>query len=1015
MAKLRVFTDLLLSTDNWKFALLFPFGLAGHILYVEAPVVRGSNISEEMMKRMWICLGTALLMGFGAANAARQMEWLNRGLVAVKTSGGVFLSWRVLGTEGSETSFNLYRDGEKIASISGTEASNYTDAKGTASNRYSVKAVVNGKEQAADAAVSVWSDQYLTVNLDRPTASGITYSPNDIAVGDVDGDGEFELILKWDPSNSKDNSQKGKTGNVIIDCYKMNGKKLWRIDLGVNIRAGAHYTQMLVGDYDSDGKAELAVKTAPGTKDASGKYLSKGPAANGAHTSDFRNSNGYILTGDEYLTIFNGETGVEMATVNYNPGRGTVKSWGDSYGNRVDRFLATNAYLDGKKPSMVFQRGYYTRMAITAYDWDGKSLTQRWYYNAATSGKECYGQGNHNISAGDVDGDGFDEIIEGSCAIDHDGKFMYRTGKGHGDAIHFGDLDPDNDGLEVWQVHEEKPYGYDLHDARTGKLLFSETSSGDNGRGVAGDVDSTNRGHELWSAANWNTYTVKGQILSSSRPAYNFRIYWDGDLLDELLDNTTISKWNSSKGKNETFFQMQGNSCNTTKATPNFSGDILGDWREEVILHDGASKLYIYTTTIPTVHRMYTLAHDPVYRNGMSWQNTAYNQPPHLGFWLYGNKGKFPKPDITLIGDNTPKAAAIVKQGAGSSSQVIVKGDSIVPFTFAIEHADGGSVDGLPAGVTAAWNASTSSFYFSGTPLVEGEFTYTITTKGGNADFGEATRSGTITILCVVESGPAPLAVKSDIEAAVPTDAKGMANNNHENFRGEGFYDFENSLDSYGIYHLVSPKEYKNATMVLRYAHGKTDTRRIMVKMNEGLVGSLTFKPTADWDTWDSVSVGVSLQKGLNVLYLKSLEEAGAPNIDQIGFDVEGVVLFEDSTQLSAIDTLSAEVAGDSSGTTGLTRGDYTAEDDFAGNMRIAAGIHLNLADGTLIARESGYAQVDFFDMTGHQVACLARNVPAGASDLSREIRALPEGVYMVRVKFNGRTMQNAVQVRVER
>jgi rhamnogalacturonan endolyase len=217
---------------------------------------------DWMMKKAWICLGTALLMGFGMANAARQMEWLNRGLVAVKTNGGVFLSWRLLGTESSSTNFNLYRDSEKIATFSGADATNYTDAKGTVSNRYSVKAVVNGKELAADAAVSVWNDQFLTVNLDRPAGgSDYTYSPNDIAVGDVDGDGEFELILKWDPSNSKDNSQKGKTGNVIIDCYKMSGKKLWRIDLGVNIRAGAHYTQMLVGDYDSDGKAELAVKT----------------------------------------------------------------------------------------------------------------------------------------------------------------------------------------------------------------------------------------------------------------------------------------------------------------------------------------------------------------------------------------------------------------------------------------------------------------------------------------------------------------------------------------------------------------------------------------------------------------------------------------------------------------------------------------------------------------------------------------------------------------------------------
>ena len=699
------------------------------------------------MNKIW-CLGLSLALGLGSAQAARQMEWLNRGLVAVKTTNGVFLSWRVLGTDGNTTGFNLYRDGEKIASFTGSQASNYTDTKGTASSKYSVKAVVGGKEMAADAAVSVWSNQYLTVNLDRPNGgSDYTYSPNDIAVGDVDGDGEFELILKWDPSNSKDNSQKGKTGNVIIDCYKINGKKLWRIDLGVNIRAGAHYTQMLVGDYDSDGKAEFAVKTAPGTKDGSGKNLSLGSAKGADHSKDYRNSNGYILSGPEWLTIFNGETGKEMATVDYNPGRGTVKSWGDSYGNRVDRFLATNAYLDGKKPSMVFQRGYYTRTAITAYDWDGKTLSQRWYYNAATSGKECYGQGNHNISAGDVDGDGFDEIIEGSCAIDHNGKFMYRTGKGHGDAMHLSDLDPDNPGLEVWLVHEEKPYGYDLHDARTGKLLFSETSSGDNGRGVAGDVDSLNRGHELWSAANWNTYTVKGKIWKADkRPAYNFRIYWDGDLLDELLDNTTISKWDNAKQQSNTLFQMQGKSCNSTKATPNFSGDILGDWREEVILHDGASKLYIYTTTIPTEYRMYTLAHDPIYRLGMSWQNTAYNQPPHLGFWLYGNKDKFPTPDITLVGDHTPKPAAIIKQGAGSSSQAIALGDSIIPFTFAIQNADGATVENLPAGVTAKWNAQTNSLYFSGSPAVSGEYTYTITTKGGDAEFGEATRSGKFTI-----------------------------------------------------------------------------------------------------------------------------------------------------------------------------------------------------------------------------------------------------------------------------
>ncbi|MCQ2103392.1 MAG: hypothetical protein MJY98_09240, partial [Fibrobacter sp.] len=395
------------------------------------------------MKKFMVCAGLTLAMGFGLANATRQMEALDRGLVAVKTGNGVFLSWRVLGTDGNATGFNLYRDGAKIASFDGKAASNYTDAQGTAASKYYVRPVVNGVEKSSDKTVSVWGEQKLTINLDRPAGgSDYTYSPNDIAVGDVDGDGEYELILKWDPSNSKDNSQKGKTGNVYVDCYKFSGKKLWRIDLGVNIRAGAHYTQILVGDYDSDGKAEVAMKTAPGTKDGSGKYISKGAAAGETnHTKDYRNSNGYVLSGNEYLTLFNGETGVEMATVNFNPARGTVSSWGDSYGNRVDRFLATNAYLDGQKPSMVFQRGYYTRMAVTAYDWDGTTLSQRWYYNAATKGSECYGMGNHNISAGDVDGDGFDEIIEGACAIDHNGKFMYRTGKGHGDAMHLGDLD----------------------------------------------------------------------------------------------------------------------------------------------------------------------------------------------------------------------------------------------------------------------------------------------------------------------------------------------------------------------------------------------------------------------------------------------------------------------------------------------------------------------------------------------------------------------------------------------
>jgi rhamnogalacturonan endolyase len=589
----------------------------------------------------------------GLAFGARQVEGLDRGLVAVKTSDGVFLSWRLFGNDPSSVAFNVYRDGAKITTIAAGTATNYTDNSGTTSSKYVVRAVVGGNEMSADPATSAWATQVLKIPLSRPAGgSDYTYTPSDITVGDLDGDGKWDLIVKWDPSNSKDNSQSGKTGNVYLDAYDLAGKRLWRIDLGVNIRAGAHYTQMLVGDYDGDGKAELACKTAPGTKDGSGAYLSKGSAASlssSDHAKDYRNSDGYILSGPEYLTIFNGQTGKEMATVNYTPARGTVSSWGDSYGNRLDRYLATNAYLDGKRPSMVFQRGYYTRMALTAYDWDGKTLSQRWAYDSPTEGTGSYSQGNHNLSAGDVDGDGFDEIIEGASAIDHDGKFMYSTGLGHGDAIHMGDLDPDNAGLEVWEVHEDKgmAYGYELHDAKTGKILWGTKTGTDNGRGLAADIDAASTGYEMWSASGTGVYSCKGKQISTAKPSINFRVYWDGDLQDELLDGSTISKWNGSGATS--LLALTGTSCNGTKATPNFSGDLLGDWREEVILHDDAN-LYLHTTTIPTTNLMYTLAHDPVYRDAMSWQNAAYNQPPHLSFWLGAGVAKIPVPSITPVG-----------------------------------------------------------------------------------------------------------------------------------------------------------------------------------------------------------------------------------------------------------------------------------------------------------------------------------------------------------------------------
>ena len=607
-----------------------------------------------MKKNTLLVLIISLLLPLGSLFAQRQMEKLNRGLVAIRTStSSVFLSWRVLGSDPDNIAFNLYRDGVKITATPISTSSNYTDATSTGT-AYTVKPVLNGVETGETNSASIWANNYFDVKLDVPASyatsdtTTCTYSPNDCSVGDVDGDGEYEIIVKWDPSNSKDNSQGGFTGDVYLDCYKLNGTKLWRIDLGKNIRAGAHYTDFEVEDFDGDGKAEVACKTAPGTKDGLGNFLSKGPAATDNDATDYRNGSGYILTGPEYLTVFSGLTGAELATANYNPPRGTVSSWGDSYGNRVDRFLACTAYLDGVHPSIVMCRGYYTRVCIAAWDFRNGALTQRWFYDSnSPNGANAAGQGNHNLSVGDIDDDGKDEIVYGASAFDDNGKCLYTTGLGHGDAMHMSDLDPDRKGLEVWEVHEDtsQPYGYELHDAKTGQILWGVATGSDNGRGLAANVDAANRGFEMWSASGPGVSNIKGTTINTSSPSMNFRIYWDGDLQDELLDKTTISKY----GAGSLLYAADCLGNNSTKETPCLTADLFGDWREEVIFRTNDNNLRIFSTTIPTTNKLYTLMHDAQYRDAVAWQNAGYNQPPHCGFYMGDDMD--PEP-VSAIYDN---------------------------------------------------------------------------------------------------------------------------------------------------------------------------------------------------------------------------------------------------------------------------------------------------------------------------------------------------------------------------
>ncbi len=388
-----------------------------------------------------------------SAAGSIQVEYLDRGISAINTGSGMLVSWRFLANDSDSAVFQLYRNSTLIYTSNAGESTCYLDKSGKSTDQYRVDTVEGGKVVSTANCTMISNQNYFQLNLDPPTGSGCTYSPNDCSVGDVDGDGMYEIFMKWDPSNSKDNSQKGKTGNVFIDCYRLDGTRLWRIDLGKNIRAGAHYTQFFVADFDCDGKAEMTCKTADGTVDGKGKVI-------GDASKDYRNSSGYVLSGPEYYTLFDGSTGAALDTIDYEPGRGTVSKWGDSYGNRVDRFWGTVAYLDGSKPSVVTGRGYYTRMTATAYDVVNKKLVKRWAFDTGNDKSAAgYGDGNHNSMAADVDGDGKQEIITGSTCIDDNGKVLWCLNKGHGDAMHLGDFLPNRQGQELWICHEDKPYG----------------------------------------------------------------------------------------------------------------------------------------------------------------------------------------------------------------------------------------------------------------------------------------------------------------------------------------------------------------------------------------------------------------------------------------------------------------------------------------------------------------------------------------------------------------------------
>lgn len=494
-----------------------------------------------------------------------------------------------------------------------------------------------------------------------------SYSPNDMSVGDVDGDGMYELFLKWEPSNAHDSAHQGYTAPTFFDCYRLDGTRLWRVNLGRNIRSGAHYTQFVVADFDGDGSAEMICKTAPGTIDGLGNPVLLGRDKSDA---DFRvhapgKAFGHI-SGDcpEYLTVFNGLTGEAVNTIPYRPSYHDVPEeiWGDDHYNRADRYLAGAAFVDGKLPSAIMCRGYYKGAFVWAVNFRDGKLSEAWLHKSDIPMEGLWGEGAHSIVTGDVDGDGMDEIIFGASALDHDGTLLYRTGGGHGDALHLGRFLWDRPGLQVYMPHEEErpPYPFDtsLRDAATGEIIYSKPQTGtDVGRGLIANISSLYPGAEYWASDSpyiFNHGEPVGRLRRRWNPT-NFRIYWDGDLLDELLDGARITKPNHELTRLNTVIDLRHianvKACNGTKNTPCLQADILGDWREEVILRDANtdSDIYIFTTSIPTSHRLPCLMEDRVYRLAIISQNTCYNQPPHLSYDPEEMSGK---PDIPEKGDN---------------------------------------------------------------------------------------------------------------------------------------------------------------------------------------------------------------------------------------------------------------------------------------------------------------------------------------------------------------------------
>ncbi len=890
-----------------------------------------------------------------AAFSQRIMERLGRGIVAVnRGNGNVYISWRLLGTDPDEITFNMYRstdDGApvKLNSEPIVTTTDFSDKNVdlTKSNSWFVKPVIDGVEQLASKSFTLAANAPVKNFIAIPLKTLAGYSTLHVYVGDLDGDGEYDYIVKRFPEDN--------TKNIYLEAYMNDGTYKWRIDLGPNMEQGNYSANpfVLVYDFDCDGKAEVFTRSGEGTRFADGTTIGD---VNKDGKTDYRtfpatSIGGYILLGDncpEYISMVDGMTGKELARTDYIA-RGAKADWeslwGDGYGHRMNFNFVGVAYFDGIHPSIIASRGEGSKMDIAAWDYGNKAFTKKWTWSSRgkTFSNGQHWADFHNIRVVDLDGDGKDEVSWGVNAMDDNGSPLYLAPAdlGHGDRFVIADIDPDRVGLECFVIQQYNTTLAALFDARTGARIKSWTTTQtdvDVGRGDVADIDPLHKGKELFSFASAGVQSCKGAEISSTIPHPALSIWWDGDVLREFLDaadgngyNPIINKWNYTSGTSGRLLSLYNEggqySTKTTYAgRPPLYGDIMGDWREEIVCENGdRTELRIFSTWTPASRRIYTLMHDPAYRACI---NPKYYLPTtETDFYIGDGMSTPPRQNITFPDSKYyTLTTSVTGEGKISPDKGTYEANRDIQLTatsatkYLFDHWEGDATgNDNPLTVTMDADKTIKAVFISDTSRY-----YTVNAKatpGGTLvqipSSGEAAQGTKITFSPVPDcgwkfngwtgyyTGTDSVYTIEAIDTSItltahfmPLDEQvyeaecgivtsGIVESINTGFSGAGYINVDNVIgSSLGL--PVYAKAGGEQSLSITYSNGTASPRYFSVSVNGTVVmDSLSFESTTDWTTWKVKQITLSLEMGINEIVFNSITADGGPNVDKLVLNIK--------------------------------------------------------------------------------------------------------------------------------